>query len=116
MKTIAVDLHIPAHSLDRPTFVLRHDLVVLRLRVPAGFESDAATTPRLLWALFPPVGKWTQAAIAHDYLLKDGMPRDYADKFFLRALQKHDQVHPVVARLMYWAVRLRTAWVALFGR
>lgn len=116
MKTITVDLHVPEHSWDRPRITLRHDIVVLRTRIPAGFNSDMASTPRALWSVFPPCGKWTHSAIAHDYLLREGMPREYADKFFLRALLRHDRVHPAVARLMYWAVRLRSGWIALVGR
>lgn len=115
MKTITVDLELPAHSWDRPMLTLRHDIVVLRTRIPAGFKCDAATTPRFLWALFPPIGKWTESAIAHDYLLKKGDPRWYADDFFYKALRKHDKVHPAVARLMYWAVRLYSGYRWLRG-
>lgn len=113
MKTITVDLHVPEHSWDRPRITLRHDIVVGRSRIPAGFTSDMATTPRLLWSLFPPCGKWTASAIAHDYDLNQGMPRWYADDHFYRNLRRHDRVHPAVARLMYWAVRLYSGYRVL---
>jgi len=101
---------LPQHSFERPKFILRRHLYVLEFVVPAGFVTDAATTPRLLWPLFPPVGKWTESAILHDYLLtkKD---RDYADRQFFRALREHDHVHVVPARLMWLAVRARSVHV-----
>lgn len=36
--------------------------------VPAGFRTNFASTPRALWAVFPPSGIYTEAAVAHDYL------------------------------------------------
>jgi hypothetical protein len=36
-------------------------------RIPAGFTSDGASVPRLLWRLFPPFGKYLEAAVVHDY-------------------------------------------------
>lgn len=46
-----------------------------RIRVPAGFLTDFASIPRLLWALIPPRGKYNRAAIIHDFLYKFA-PRD----------------------------------------
>lgn len=40
------------------------------IRVPAGFHSDGASVPRLLWAIMPAWGdKGTRAAILHDWML-----------------------------------------------
>jgi hypothetical protein len=36
--------------------------------VPKGFVSDFATVPKFLWWLFGPTGKYTAAAILHDWL------------------------------------------------
>jgi len=36
--------------------------------VPAGFSTDLASVPRLLWWLIPPFGMYERAAIIHDYL------------------------------------------------
>ena len=36
--------------------------------VPVGFVTDLASVPRALWDLFPPEGRYTEAAIVHDYL------------------------------------------------
>lgn len=36
--------------------------------VPAGFETDFASTPRWLWPIAPPLGRYAKAAVLHDYL------------------------------------------------
>ncbi len=37
--------------------------------VPAGFETDGASVPRILWNALPPVeGDYAAAAVLHDYL------------------------------------------------
>lgn len=40
--------------------------------VPAGFEFDGASVPRFMWSIFPPIGRYTSAALLHDYLLSVG--------------------------------------------
>lgn len=74
--------------------------------VPAGTVTDLASVPRLLWAIFPPHGRWAKAAIVHDYLYQGAIKtKDYADRVFFDAMTvlgvpKWRRV------LMYWAVRL----------
>ena len=46
-------------------YVKAHDFNVT---VPIHFKTDFASTPRFLWAFFPPYGKYTEAAVLHDYL------------------------------------------------
>jgi hypothetical protein len=41
-----------------------------RIVVPAGFESDGASTPQTIWNLFPPFGPYWLAAILHDWLYR----------------------------------------------
>ena len=36
-------------------------------RIMAGFTSDGASVPRFLWRLYPPFGKYLEAAVVHDY-------------------------------------------------
>jgi hypothetical protein len=38
------------------------------ISVPAGFVTDLASIPRLVWSFFPPDGPWAKAAVIHDYL------------------------------------------------
>jgi Protein of unknown function (DUF1353) len=79
------------------------------IRVPAGAVTDLASVPRILWAIFPPHGRWAKAAIIHDYLYANAIgTKDYADLVFLEAMAVLGV--PVVRRtLMFWAV-------SLFGR
>lgn len=39
-----------------------------RIAVPAGFITDFASIPRVLWSLIPPRGRYNRPAIIHDYL------------------------------------------------
>lgn len=34
------------------------------------FETDYASTPRPIWGLYPPDGKYTEAAVIHDWLYR----------------------------------------------
>lgn len=36
--------------------------------VPAGFVTDLASIPRLVWSFYPPDGPWVKAAVIHDFL------------------------------------------------
>lgn len=76
------------------------------VHVPAGFETDFASTPRLLWPIFPPFGRWTAAAVIYDYLYRTGLqPKVIADAIFMAAMQ--DLGVPEWKRwAMYLAVRL----------
>ena len=64
------------------------DMRLLGITVPAGFKTDGASVPRLLWWLFPPTGRYMAAAIVHDYLLQAHYPaRREADRVFLQAME-----------------------------
>lgn len=36
--------------------------------IPAGFRTDFASIPRILWSLIPPQGRHAKAAVIHDWL------------------------------------------------
>ena len=78
----------------------------LIIRVPALTYTDLASTPRLLWPIFPPAGRWSPATILHDYLYSlPGCSRFLADALFREAM--HQLGVPWWRRvLMYYAVRL----------
>lgn len=40
----------------------------VRITVPAGYLTDGASVPRLVWGLVPPWGAYGQAAVVHDLL------------------------------------------------
>src|SRR5262245_46141191 len=57
--------------------VLQTTFVVV---VPAGFVTDFASTPRALWSVVPPTGRYQLAAVVHDFLYWDqGCAREQAD-------------------------------------
>jgi hypothetical protein len=40
------------------------------ITVPAGFETDGASVPRLFWPIFPPFGHVFGSAVIHDFLYR----------------------------------------------
>jgi hypothetical protein len=55
--------------------------------VPAGFESDGASVPRIFWSVFPPSGPYTPAAILHDALCEERtLPAKTVHRMFLEAM------------------------------
>lgn len=84
--------------------------------VPVGFVTDFASVPRWLMSLVPPIGKWTRAAVLHDWLCTEGIDlgvvtsRD-ADGIFRRVLREED-VGPTLRWLMWTAVR----WAAFTSK
>lgn len=74
--------------------------------VPVGMITDLASTPRMLWAIFPPHGQYAKAAIVHDYLYQQAIgSKAWADRVFLEAMEVLGV--PRWRRVvMYWAVRL----------
>lgn len=81
----------------------------LVIKVPKGFDTNFASIPKALWSLFPPLGKYTQASILHDYLYAEGRPkgysRKYADDIFYEAMRS-SHVNIFSAKLIYWCVRV----------
>ena len=58
-----------------------------------GFNTDLASTPRLLWILYPPLGRYTRASVLHDYLyspvskyMYPRLSRKEADEIFYLAM------------------------------
>jgi hypothetical protein len=79
------------------------------LRVPKGFVTNYASTPRILWALFPPRGPWNRAAVLHDWLYSTpgSIDRFYADATFLLAMK--------ALRVPWWRRVLMFRAVRWFG-
>lgn len=79
--------------------------------IPAGFETDLASVPRLLWSLLPPHGRYAKAAILHDWLLTQApaISRPQADELFYQAMLILG-VPTWQAKLMYYAVRTYSKW------
>lgn len=45
-----------------------------RIEVAAGFETDFASVPRLLWVAFPKWGTYGNVAVVHDWLYLEARP------------------------------------------
>jgi len=59
------------------------------VRVGSGWETDGASVPRALWAIFPPMsGPYMEAAVLHDALYRaQPVSRKRADELFLEAMK-----------------------------
>ena len=76
------------------------------IRVPLGTVTDLTSTPRLLWSIWPPHGRYAKAAIVHDYLYQNAIgSKAYADDVFREAMGVLG-VPRFTRFVMYWAVRL----------
>ena len=86
-----------------------------RITVPKGFITDLASVPRSFWTIFPPFGRYTPAAVIHDFLYSrynsTGINRTLSDKIFLH-IMKELGVSFLKRKIMYKAVRLfgKTSW------
>jgi hypothetical protein len=73
--------------------------------VPAGFETDFASVPRVFVWLLPRYGRWTPAAVLHDYLWAQSRKGEFnkfdADGIFNRALRGLEV--PFLRRWIMWA-------------
>jgi len=94
-----------------------------KITVPAGFQTDFASIPRIFRIIIPKLGRWNKAAVVHDYLYQhpeSGVKfevghiqwsRKGVDQVFLDGME--DLGVPVWKRyVMYFGVRLGgwTAW------
>lgn len=78
------------------------------IQVPAGFITDFASVPRVLWVLFPRWGKYGNAAVVHDYLYwmqQDEYRRKRADEIFLEGMRDALGVGAMKAYTLYLSVR-----------
>lgn len=77
-----------------------------KIVVPKGFITDFASVPRIFWNVIPPIGKYSKAAIVHDYMYDFALKtKKEADLIFYEAMEVLGV--PKWKRLiMYWAVRV----------
>jgi hypothetical protein len=80
------------------------DTSIGTITVPKGFETDFASVPRFFWRIIPPWGKYSPAAVVHDYLYFNGeCGKKKADQVFLE-LMKRLGVSSWKRRVMFYAV------------
>lgn len=76
-----------------------------------GFISDFASIPRLVRIIIPKLGKYTEAAVIHDFSYQyPSSSRKKADVIFLAGMRDSGVVF-WKRYLMYWSVRL-FGWLA----
>jgi hypothetical protein len=84
----------------------------INLIVPEGFVTDFASTPKLLYPIFPPIGIYNKAAMVHDYLYSKecnlSISRVQADVFFLQAME--------VLKVVKWKRYVMFLAVRVFGK
>ena len=82
------------------------------ITVPKGYHTDFASVPKVFWAVLPPFGRYSPAAVIHDYLygLQGVLPhlhysRKRCDQIFLEAM-KVMEVGWITRTMMFQALRL----------
>lgn len=83
------------------------------INVPKGRVTDLASTPRILWNVYPPFGRYVRSAVIHDELYTDGrFSKEKSDLIFYEAM-KADNVSPTTAWILYHAVKWfgSSAWL-----
>jgi len=97
----------PDTDYFRLTEDLQYDSALAgNITVPAGFITDFASTPRLVWWLIPPEDcHYTRGAVVHDWIYNQhAFPKDACDCIFFEAMRALDT--PQWKRIvMYLAVR-----------
>lgn len=77
--------------------------------VHKGFITDFASVPRILWSILPPTGRYTKAAVLHDFLYSNASKLDFTrkqcDQMFLLAMEILG-VKKWVRKTIYRAVRI----------
>ena len=78
-------------------------------RVPAGFTSDGASFPKIVYSIMgsPWGGKYGRPSVIHDFLYFKKYNRKKADKIFLEAMQK--------CGVSFWKRRIMYRMLRLFG-
>ena len=109
MKIFFSTLHVEVLN-DGRTYRLTAPFVVdyerRKFLVPAGFETDFASVPRGLWNIFPPSGRYSKAAVLHDYLYRvSKLSRKHCDEIFLNCMNALGVPYPQ-RYAMYWGVRM----------
>jgi hypothetical protein len=77
-----------------------------RFVVERGFITDFASVPKAFWNLVPPYGRYTKAAVVHDFFYRiKPISREDADGIFRRIMTELG-VSWITRNIMYASVRL----------
>lgn len=93
-------------------WILLEDYQYKDIMITAGFLTDLASIPRILWNIIAPFELSTEAPVVHDFLYRNGglgkYTREQADQIFLELMAKEGVVW-WKRHVAYRAVRL-FAW------
>lgn len=76
------------------------------ITIPPGADSDGASTPHIIWSVFPPFGRYWKPAILHDYLYRrdpQRRPKQECDALLLEAMLANGVDNPT-AEVIYKGV------------
>jgi hypothetical protein len=96
-------------EVDESRWQLVNDLVYRGNKdvftVPAGFKTDFASVPKLFWNILPPTGRYTKAAVLHDWLYSThAVSKEDADGIFRRVMEE-EKVGTIKRNIMWLAVK-----------
>ena len=106
----------PSDNLDR--YVVRRAFMFYRHCIPAGYEFDGASVPRVFWRVVAPGRPWVlRAACGHDFLYDHAIKtKEYADNLFLRALREDMESVPKDKRMPQWLLKMMYRSVRVGGK
>ncbi len=84
---------------------------VLQIEVPAGFETDFSSVPRVARLFMPRFSKLDLAGVIHDRLYEQGYPRVMADQIW-RYIAAQTEGGNAVQRWLGWSGLRAGGWVA----
>jgi len=73
----------------------------LQIIIPAGFETDGASVPRLFWNIMLPYGKLRYGAIPHDFFYQHGYLLSPYDANQAYNLKSHEAHHKFIGKFKY---------------
>jgi hypothetical protein len=107
MSERAISLRYDPDEDERSWVLLEpytRDTLIGTITVPAGFETDLASVPRQVWRRYPKFGRWTGAAVVHDFLYRQrphgGLRRSAADDVFEDLLREDGVLYGDVGIIM----------------
>lgn len=102
---IHVEIMLPLSWWHKPYYKLLNTVECAGHIVPVGFISDGATVPRILWPIFPTIGRYLKATLVHDYYLTEGIDRKTCDHRFRDCLVELG-IESWRVNAMFYAVRV----------
>lgn len=88
------------------TYYIGHRNSSDSVTIQQGFVTDFASIPRIFWSILPPFGKYTQAAVLHDYMC---WKRKHSSRETHRVFLESMEVLGVPTwkrKIMYYAVKI----------